>query len=71
MARPPRIVTFWRLVPRRNMTLYLRRKHSGLKLDELAQLAGMKSDASVAGSLRRYENRLQSDRAEQKRLASH
>jgi len=52
----------------RDLAIYLGRKHGGLRLVELAQATGLLSDASVAMCLRRYEARLQSDEAEQKRL---
>jgi len=51
----------------RDLVLYPGRKEGGLKLDELAQAAGMKGDASVAVSLRRYAARLDRDKMEQKR----
>ena len=49
----------------RDLVLYLARKEGGLKLEELARAAGMKGDASVAVSLRRYAARLDRDQTEQ------
>jgi REP element-mobilizing transposase RayT len=54
----------------RDLALYLGRRYGGLKLDELAAAAGITSDANVAMCLKRYAARIQSDRAERRRLAA-
>jgi len=51
----------------RDLALHLGRRCGGLKLQELGGAAGVKSDASVAMCLKRYEKRLQFDVAEQRR----
>jgi hypothetical protein len=48
--------------------LYLGRKYCGLKLDELAQAAGLREYASVAMAVKRYEARLRRDQTERARL---
>jgi hypothetical protein len=52
----------------RDLVLYLGRKHCGLKLDELAQAAGLGEYASVAMAVKRYEARLRRDQKERARL---
>jgi hypothetical protein len=51
----------------RDLAVHLGRRYGGLKLQELGRATGVRSDASVAMCLKRYEKRLQSDVAEQKR----
>jgi hypothetical protein len=51
----------------RDLALYLGRRYGSLKLNELGRETGVRSDASVAMCLKRYERRLQSDVAEQRR----
>ena len=52
----------------RDMALHLGRHECGLALRELAALTGMKSDAAVAMSLKRYIRRLKDSPEEHKLL---
>ena len=52
----------------RDLVLYLGRRVSGLKLGELAEAAGLRNYGVVATNVKRYEQRLEADRAEKVRL---
>jgi hypothetical protein len=53
----------------RDMALYLGRRVCGMKLLELAREAAMSNYGVVATNVRRYELRLERDRAERNRVA--
>jgi REP element-mobilizing transposase RayT len=50
----------------RELVLYLGQRVCGLKLSEVGQAAGMDNYKAVAAAIRRYEERLKTDKAEQK-----
>ena len=52
----------------RDMVLYLGRRICALKLAELAEAAGLRNYGVVATSVKRYEQRLQSERGEKARM---
>ncbi len=52
----------------RDLVLYLGRWECGLRLNELAQAAGMDGYKAVAAAIRRYGSRLKADKAEQRLL---
>jgi hypothetical protein len=54
----------------RDMALYLGRRLCGLKLTELAREVDLGSYGVVATNSRRYEPRLEGDRAEKRRIAA-
>jgi hypothetical protein len=50
------------------MTLYWGRRWCGLKLAEVGQAAGFRDDGVAATNAKRYEQRLERDRAEKARM---
>jgi hypothetical protein len=52
----------------RDLVLYLGRRACGLKLAELAEAVGWRNYGVVATNVKRYEQRLQADRAEKARM---